>query len=104
MDAVAYYHNVNGRRVTFEYLMLQDVNDSKADAKRLTRFCERFPVLVNLIPYNNVSRAPFQPTSARRIQEFQTILRSSGIDATIRYSRGRSIDAACGQLRLHQSP
>lgn len=103
MDALEYYHNVNGRRITFEYLMLQDVNDSKADAKRLTLFCERFPVLVNLIPYNNVSRTPFQPTSPRRIQEFQSVLRSSGIDATIRFSRGRSIDAACGQLRLHQS-
>lgn len=103
MDALAYYHNVNGRRITFEYLMMQDVNDTKADAKRLTRFCERFPVLVNLIPYNNVSRTPFHPTSSKRIHEFQTILRSSGIDATVRYSRGRSIDAACGQLRLRHS-
>ncbi len=103
MDALEYYHKFNGRRITFEYLMLDKVNDTKADAKRLVRFCERFPVLVNLIPFNTVSRAPFQPTPNKRIQEFQKILRTHGTDATIRFSRGRSIDAACGQLRLHHA-
>ncbi|MFB3788528.1 MAG: 23S rRNA (adenine(2503)-C(2))-methyltransferase RlmN [bacterium] len=99
-DAARYYYRRNGRRISLEYLMIQDVNDSPKDAERLAKFCADLECHVNLIPYNFIPHAPFRPSSPERIQDFKAHLLRHKIDATVRYSRGRSIDAACGQLRL----
>ncbi|MGC9326826.1 MAG: 23S rRNA (adenine(2503)-C(2))-methyltransferase RlmN, partial [Candidatus Hinthialibacter sp.] len=99
-DALLYYQRNNGRRISLEYLMLGGVNDSRKDAERLLRFCDGLLSHVNLIPYNAVSKSEFRPSSQERLQWFKDGLRRGKIDATVRYSRGRHIDAACGQLRL----
>ncbi|MBN2328599.1 MAG: 23S rRNA (adenine(2503)-C(2))-methyltransferase RlmN [Candidatus Omnitrophica bacterium] len=99
-DAILYYQRSNGRRISLEYLMLGGVNDSRKDAERLLRFCEGFLCHVTLIPYNAVSKSEFRSSSQERMQLFKDCLRRGKIDATVRYSRGRNIDAACGQLRL----
>jgi len=99
-DAVQEYQRSNGRRVSFEYMMLDDVNDSKQDAQRLRKFCEGINCHVNLIPFNQVTDSDFKPSSTQKIQDFKHCLREGKFDVTVRYSRGRNIDAACGQLRL----
>lgn len=99
-DAARYYQRCNGRRISLEYLMMQGVNDSPKDAERLAKFCDGLECHVNLIPYNAIPRGPFRPSAPERIQEFKAHLLRHKIDVTVRYSRGRSIDAACGQLRL----
>jgi len=86
------------RRITFEYVMLQGVNDSPADAVRLARLVAPLKCKINLIFFNPFPGAPFQPTPRSRIEEFQAILLSRNLTATIRESRGAEIAAACGQL------
>ncbi len=104
MDALRFYQRRQGRRISFEYLMIHNFNDTKKDAERLIKMCKDMVSHVNLIPYNTVPRMPFQPSSTERIRNFRKMLVQDGIDATVRYSRGRNIDAACGQLRLrHES-
>lgn len=100
MDALRFYQRGQGRRISFEYLMLDGINDTKKDADRLVRMTRGLTCHVNLIPFNRVSNTPFAPSPPRRVQEFRGWLRKQNIDATVRYSRGRGIDAACGQLRL----
>lgn len=102
-DALRYYQRANGRRITFEYLMMDRTNDSQKDAERLATFCEGLACHVNLIPYNAIGQGEFRPSSSERIQQFKKHLLSKKIDATVRYSRGRNIDAACGQLRLRHA-
>lgn len=99
-DALVYYQRNSSRRISFEYLMLQNFNDTPADADRLARLCEGLTAHVNLIPYNTVPRAPYKPSSPEQIKRFKSLLIKKRIDVTVRYSRGRNIDAACGQLRL----
>ncbi|MDP8245988.1 MAG: 23S rRNA (adenine(2503)-C(2))-methyltransferase RlmN [Candidatus Hinthialibacter antarcticus] len=98
-DALVHYQRVQKRRLTFEYLMISGLNDAAADAVRLKGICEDLLSHVNLIPFNAVPRSPFKSSNAKTVENFRRQLRKSGIDATVRYSRGRNIDAACGQLR-----
>ncbi len=86
-------------RITVEYVLLAGVNDSLADAERLVEFCRTFPHHVNLIPFNAHPHAPFQPPSEQHLERFTQLLveRGAGL-VTIRRSRGRDVDAACGQL------
>jgi len=100
MDALRFYQRRNGRRISFEYLMIDAFNDSRKDADRLQKLCDGLVCHFNLIPYNPVPKAPFQPSPPDKIEAFKSHLRRLGIDTTVRYSRGRNIDAACGQLRL----
>lgn len=100
MDALRFYQRSQGRRITFEYLMIDGVNDAPEDAGRLKTLTQGLTCHINLIPFNRIPRTSFQPSSPHRIQAFRTRLRKHGLDATVRYSRGRNIDAACGQLRL----
>jgi 23S rRNA (adenine2503-C2)-methyltransferase len=86
------------KRITFEYVMLGDENDSEADARRLVRLLHGLRAKVNLIPFNPFPGAGFVPSPRERIVRFQTILRDHGVNATIRESRGQDIQAACGQL------
>lgn len=86
------------RRITFEYVLLKDVNDTDADAKRVKKLLSGMRTRVNLIPYNAHPLSPFARPDDARVQAFQAILRSGGVDAFVRTTRGDDIDAACGML------
>ncbi|HIN20726.1 MAG TPA: 23S rRNA (adenine(2503)-C(2))-methyltransferase RlmN [Rhodospirillales bacterium] len=89
----------NARRITFEYVMLEGVNDSAADAKELLRLVRGIPAKFNLIPFNPWPGAPFECSSPATMKRFAKILNDSGLSAPIRAPRGRDIMAACGQLK-----
>jgi len=91
----------NARRITFEYVMLKDKNDSDADARELVRLLKHYklPAKVNLIPFNPWPGAPYECSTPERIRAFQEIVFGAGISAPARTPRGRDIDAACGQLK-----
>jgi len=91
----------NARRITFEYVMLKDKNDSDADARELVRLIRQYklPAKVNLIPFNPWPGAPYECSSDERIRSFSNIVFEGGISAPVRTPRGRDIDAACGQLK-----
>jgi len=86
------------RRVTFEYVLLDGVNDSDADAQRLARLLQGIPAKVNLIPWNPHPLAPYKRPADARVRAFQDVLRNRGMAVYVRKSRGDDIDAACGQL------
>ncbi|MFC0202866.1 23S rRNA (adenine(2503)-C(2))-methyltransferase RlmN [Novosphingobium soli] len=91
----------NARRITFEYVMLKDKNDSDADARELVRLLRKYdlPAKVNLIPFNPWPGAPYECSTPERIRAFSDIVFEAGISAPVRTPRGRDIDAACGQLK-----
>jgi 23S rRNA (adenine2503-C2)-methyltransferase len=91
----------NARRITFEYVMLRDKNDSDADAHELVRLIRHYklPAKVNLIPFNPWPGAPYECSTPERIRAFSEIVFRGGISAPVRTPRGRDIDAACGQLK-----
>jgi 23S rRNA (adenine2503-C2)-methyltransferase len=91
----------NARRITFEYVMLKDKNDSDADARELVRLIKHYdlPAKVNLIPFNPWPGAAYECSTPERIRAFSTIIFNAGISAPVRTPRGRDIDAACGQLK-----
>ena len=97
----AYPGASNARRITFEYVMLKDKNDSDEDARELVRLIKRYdlPAKVNLIPFNPWPGAPYECSSSERIRRFSEIVFDAGISAPVRTPRGRDIDAACGQLK-----
>lgn len=85
-------------RITFEYIMLEDVNDSIEQARQLAKLLEDVPSKVNLIPYNAVSGINYNRSSSNRIRRFQDVLMQAGVMTTTRKTRGDDIEAACGQL------
>jgi 23S rRNA (adenine2503-C2)-methyltransferase len=91
----------NARRITFEYVMLQDKNDSDEDARELVRLIKKYklPAKVNLIPFNPWPGAPYECSTPERVQRFSDLVYEGGISAPIRRPRGRDIMAACGQLK-----
>ena len=89
----------NARRITFEYVMLNGINDSDADARELTRLLHGIPAKVNLIPWNPWPGAGYQSSPVDRIQAFGRIVNAAGYSAAIRATRGEDIMAACGQLK-----
>ena len=91
----------NARRITFEYVMLKDKNDSDADARELVRLLRKYrlPAKVNLIPFNPWPGAAYECSTPERIKAFSNIVFEAGISAPVRTPRGRDIDAACGQLK-----
>jgi 23S rRNA (adenine2503-C2)-methyltransferase len=89
----------NSQRITFEYVMLKDVNDSDADARRLVRLIAGIPAKINLIPFNEWPGAPYQRSDWERIEAFADIVYKAGYAAPIRTPRGEDIMAACGQLK-----
>jgi len=93
-----YLDEQNGRSVTFEYVMLEDVNDSPAQARALARLLRGHPAKVNLIPFNPFPGTSYRRSSAAAIQRFRDELLQRGVLATVRRTRGEDIDAACGQL------
>lgn len=98
VDALTFYHDKTGNRITFEYLLLKDVNDQKGDAYQLAEFCRNFPSKVNLIEYNPVEGLPYEKTPAPVARQFKDFLESRNMVVNFRNSKGDDIDAACGQL------
>ncbi len=100
LEACRTYPGVNNaRRITFEYVMLRDINDSEADAKALVRLLRGIPAKINLIPFNPWPGAPFECATAAAIDRFAAVLMEAGYASPIRTPRGRDILAACGQLK-----
>ena len=100
LDACRAYPGVhNARRITFEYVMLKDVNDSPADARGLVRLLKDIPAKVNLIPFNAWPGAPYECSAPDTVEAFAQILLEGGLAAPIRRPRGQDIMAACGQLK-----
>jgi 23S rRNA (adenine2503-C2)-methyltransferase len=85
-------------RITIEYVMLKGFNDNISDARALAEFCKNFPVKVNLIQYNPVENSPFEDSGEERTKAFKEFLDKKNMVVNIRRSRGKDIDAACGQL------
>jgi 23S rRNA (adenine2503-C2)-methyltransferase len=102
LDAARYYFDQTGREITLEYILLSHVNDRPEHAKQLAAVCRSLRANVNLIRYNEVETLPFIRPESADVMQFQTILREAGVNAHVRKSRGRDIDAACGQLRRKQ--
>ena len=103
-EALAYYYSKTQNVVTFEYIVFKDFNDTIKDAEELLAFSKYVPSKVNLIEYNSIEGGEFQNTSGNKLYKFQRYLEDNGLTATLRRSRGKDIDAACGQLanKRHQ--
>lgn len=99
IESARTYINETGRRVTFEYCLLKDVNDSREDALRLVKLLHGLNCHVNLIPYNSVAGSGFKSPDSNNVTEFYAVLDTAHITVTQREQRGAGIEAACGQLR-----
>jgi 23S rRNA (adenine2503-C2)-methyltransferase len=97
-EALNYFHHKTGSRVTFEYIVFKDFNDGIQDAKELADFCKKTTAKVNIIEYNPIDDGEFKQTTPERLDAFVHHLESKGIIVNVRKSRGKDIDAACGQL------
>ena len=99
IDACKVYFEKTKRRITFEYLLLKDVNDSRLYADKLADLIKHLNAYVNLIPYNKVSEFDFETSPEKNVNNFYDELKKRGINVTLRRKMGDDIDAACGQLR-----
>ena len=97
-EALKYFYEKTGTRITMEYLILDRFNDSLSDAKELAEFCKNFPCKINIIEYNAVAETCFQKSKEISVLGFAGYLETKNIIVNIRKSRGEDIDAACGQL------
>jgi 23S rRNA (adenine2503-C2)-methyltransferase len=97
-EALSTYAKNTGERITIEYLMLGNFNDTSSDAESLAKYCRAFPVKVNIIRYNPVPGLPYQTSSDEAVDKFTAYLESKNMLVHVRQSRGKDIDAACGQL------
>lgn len=97
-DSLNYFINKTGTRPTFEYIVFKDFNDSLQDARELVDFCRKVKSKVNIIEYNPIDDGEFQQTTKERLRAFTGHLENNGIICNVRHSRGKDIDAACGQL------
>lgn len=97
-EALKYWYNKTKRRVTYEYVVWKDINDTPEHVQALVKFCQHIPCKVNLIEYNPIDDGVFQQASPEAVHSYQSTLEKHGIVARIRKSRGKDIDAACGQL------
>jgi len=105
IDAVKYYSKETGTRITFEYVMLNEINDREEDLKALGKLCSEIPCKINVIPFNSLEHmnptgfsAKLKPSPRERIHQFVETLREKGITVTVRLTQGEDIAAACGQL------
>lgn len=97
-EALKYFYDKTGTRVTFEYIVFNDLNDSIDDARELAEFCRNVPCKINLIEYNPVEGTGLSRTGDDKLDAFSRFLESRNLVTNIRRSRGKDIDAACGQL------
>ena len=98
IEAINYFHEKTGTRITLEYCVINDINDDPMEAEELIAFARQIKCKVNLIEYNPIDFAEFQSSSTEKIQRFADYLERHNIIVNIRRSRGKDIDAACGQL------
>ncbi len=98
MDALEEYYKLTNNRISYEYIALRGFNDSEDDAHALANLCKRFPVRVNVIEYNSIEGGEFMKSDPQVLDRFARVLRERGVMITVRRSRGKDIDAACGQL------
>ncbi len=98
MAALSYFYKKTKGKISYEYIAFENFNDSTQDAYKLARLCQSFPVKVNIIEYNPVEGVHFVKSEENTIDRFARILREKNIMVTVRRSRGKDIDAACGQL------
>lgn len=103
LDECRDYVKITGRRVTFEYVVLADLNDQREHALELASELRGFQSHVNLIPYNPITEVDYQRPTRQRVEEFTQQLKDKGITVSVRYSRGLDKDAACGQLRASKA-
>lgn len=99
-EALHHFYAQTQTRVTYEYIIFKDFNDSLEDAEELYQFCQVIPCKVNIIEYNPIDNAGFQNTSGNRMYRFKEYLEKKGVIVNIRRSRGKDVDGACGQLAL----
>ena len=99
LSACRRYYERTGRRISFEYAMINGVNDTPEAAKTLLRKLKGLPAHMNLIPLNHVEESPLKPSTKQAVRQFQEMLEQGGIPATVRRTLGSDIDASCGQLR-----
>ncbi|MCC6726277.1 MAG: 23S rRNA (adenine(2503)-C(2))-methyltransferase RlmN [Saprospiraceae bacterium] len=104
MDALHYFYQKTGNRLSYEYIAFNDFNESYEDAVALLNLCKRFPVKVNIIEYNTVPGLDFVKADADKIDRFARFMSNNGVMTTVRRSRGKDIDAACGQLANRDKP
>ncbi|KAA5546149.1 23S rRNA (adenine(2503)-C(2))-methyltransferase RlmN [Roseiconus nitratireducens] len=104
LDAADRYFDASGRRLTFEYVLLGDVNDRPEHARQLVQRLRKRTAMLNVIPYNPVAGLSYQTPTKSAIQEFRQILESGGVNVKFRQRKGDEIDAACGQLRRNRKP
>lgn len=97
-DSLKYFYSKTGTRVTYEYIIFKDFNDDINDAKELANFCKHIPCKVNIIEYNPIEDGYFEQAPKHKTDAFIQYLESKGIIVNVRRSRGKDIDAACGQL------
>ena len=102
MEAIRDYEKVAGRRVTYEYLLLEGINDTKECAEELIKLIKGTNGYVNLIPYNETNKNNYKRSSGNRVHAFLDMLMKGGVKATIRKEFGSDIDAACGQLKAKE--
>ena len=98
MDSLKYFYDKTGNKISYEYIAFQNFNDNIEDAKNLLKLCKSFPVKVNIIEYNPIDGSAYRKADEDKINEFSKYLRNNDVMCTVRRSRGKDIDAACGQL------
>jgi 23S rRNA (adenine2503-C2)-methyltransferase len=101
-DALKYFYQKTKNKVTFEYIVFNNFNDTLKDAEELYRFCKHLPAKVNIIEYNPIAEAEFMNAEEDKISKFAKYLEDRGIVVNVRRSRGKDIDAACGQLAIKE--
>jgi len=99
MQALHHYCSTSGNTVTIEYVLFRDVNDSFEDAKRLAELLEGLPCMINLLMFNPFTGSVFERPDEKHVYSFRDFLLNKGCVTVVRNSRGRDINAACGQLR-----
>ena len=97
-EALIYFHDKTGTRVTFEYILFKNFNDGIEDAQELARFCKHVPCKINIIEYNPIGDEEFEQATREKLDAFTKFLESKNLIVNVRRSRGKDIDAACGQL------
>ncbi|MDA9906586.1 23S rRNA (adenine(2503)-C(2))-methyltransferase RlmN, partial [Cyclobacteriaceae bacterium] len=97
-EALLYFYQKTGNQITFEYIVFDNFNDRIEDAEELWHFAKSIPSKINIIEYNPIAEAQYQNTTADKVEQFADFLKSKKLTVNIRRSRGKDIDAACGQL------
>lgn len=98
VEALNYFHEKTGNKITFEYILFDGFNDSVQDARELIDLCNKVPAIVNIIEYNTVEGVPYKKSPEKKREAFVGYLEQNGVITKVRLSRGKDIDAACGQL------